>query len=440
MLKPSDITVMIMAAGVGSRLKPLTDTTPKVMAPMADGRPLLEHTLLLLRDQGFKTFIINVHHLADQIESYFGDGSKLGITISYSDERSQLLEVGGAIKKAAGALSEPFVLFYGDHVHRFDVRPLLQAYEDSKTDGVIVLKPAGKNPQSGDLVQIASRSPGSPREAETMSSLPVASQATARLIKQWIPRPHNITTDDGTYFKNTGIDIFSKKILEYIPAGKPISLDREVLPTLVNEKKIALYGYLSTEPILDMGTPEKYTAAKLWHGETLKKALFLDRDGVICLAPPRLEYIMKPEQFTLLPGITELIKVAKEKGYEIIVATNQPQIGRGLMPAKDLEPIHQKMNSLLPGLIDAIYVCAHQNTDNCDCRKPKPGLLLRAARERGIALNRSLFLGDSDKDVGAGTAASVKTVFLKNSQNSEELARCKPDLVIASLADLAGNL
>lgn len=168
-----------------------------------------------------------------------------------------------------------------------------------------------------------------------------------------------------------------------------------------------------------------------------KKALFLDRDGVICEALPRSQYLTRWEEFKLMPGIGELIDDAKIKGYLAIVITNQPQISRGMVSEKEIISINGRMNELLDGKLDAVYHCPHRNEDNCDCRKPKPGMLLNAGKDFEIDFSESFFLGDADKDIKAGQAAGCRTIFLNNEHNKEELKNCAPDFVIDSLEEVS---
>lgn len=169
------------------------------------------------------------------------------------------------------------------------------------------------------------------------------------------------------------------------------------------------------------------------------KALFLDRDGVICEAMPRGEYITRWEQFTFMPGIAELILDAKKKGYVVFVVTNQSQVRRGLMREEDLRDIHSRMQRMLPG-IDHVYYCHHIDEDNCECRKPKPGLLLHAQKEFAVDLENSIMVGDSDRDILAGQAVGCKAVFVKNTFNTHELARCVPDTVVGEISEVRSLL
>ena len=174
--------------------------------------------------------------------------------------------------------------------------------------------------------------------------------------------------------------------------------------------------------------------------KTADKALFLDRDGIICKPLPRGEYLVRWDQFVFQDGIRDLAEFAKRKGYRVIIATNQPQVARGLLLEGDLADIHDKMNQGLPGLLDGIYQCPHVDEDNCECRKPKPGLLARAALDLGIDLAKSFFLGDSFKDVNAGTAAGCITIFLHNEYNREEFEKCRPHYVVRNLGEVKAIL
>lgn len=166
--------------------------------------------------------------------------------------------------------------------------------------------------------------------------------------------------------------------------------------------------------------------------------LFLDRDGVICVAPPRGEYLTRVDQIELVDGIVEVIKTANTLGVAVIVITNQSQIARGMVSQEGVQEMHDVLQGRMAAQgarIDGWYLCPHHPNDACVCRKPKPGMLLDAARERRLDLARSVLIGDSDKDVMAGTAAGIKTIFLRNAHNKEEEQRCPPSHAVDRLAD-----
>lgn len=167
-----------------------------------------------------------------------------------------------------------------------------------------------------------------------------------------------------------------------------------------------------------------------------RKALFLDRDGVICEAMEHGTDVISPEQFILMPGIMDVIKTAKDMGYVIVVATNQSAVAKGTITEKTLGEIHLKMQTLLGNNIDKIYYCPHSKTDACDCRKPKPGLLIRAIDELHIDPRKSIMVGDKESDVLAGQAVGCKTVFLDSPIHGHRISECKPDIVIKNLSEL----
>ncbi len=170
----------------------------------------------------------------------------------------------------------------------------------------------------------------------------------------------------------------------------------------------------------------------------LAKAVFLDRDGVINRA---LERDAKPypprnlNEFEILPEVPAALARLKAAGFLLVVATNQPDVGRGTLAKEVVEEIHAHMLAQLP--LDRVEVCYHsgKGAPDCDCRKPKPGMLLRAARALNIDLAQSWMVGDRWRDVDCGHAASCKTVFIDYGY-AEELRR-KPDFSARNLAEAA---
>lgn len=146
---------------------------------------------------------------------------------------------------------------------------------------------------------------------------------------------------------------------------------------------------------------------------TMNKAVFLDRDGVI---NRKLEndYVKKWDEFCFLPGVFEAIKAIKEKGYLVIVATNQRGIAKGLMTEEDLEEIHRRMQKELKkhgAQVDDIFYCPHDISDNCNCRKPKPGMLIQAQKKWDIDFSSSFIIGDSESDIEAGRRVGCRGIL-----------------------------
>jgi histidinol-phosphate phosphatase family protein len=147
----------------------------------------------------------------------------------------------------------------------------------------------------------------------------------------------------------------------------------------------------------------------------MSKAVFLDRDGTMTKDVP---YCSRPEDLELLPTVGEGIRLLNDSGFRVIVITNQSGIARGYFTEETLWEIHQKMrNDLLRcgAKVDAIYHCPHLPDEGCECRKPKPGLVFRAARDYRVELGRAFFFGDQWHDIEAGHLAGCKTALISRS-------------------------
>ena len=149
----------------------------------------------------------------------------------------------------------------------------------------------------------------------------------------------------------------------------------------------------------------------------MKKAAFLDRDGVINQKAPEGDYITRWEEVKFLPGVVEAIAKLNRAGFLVIIISNQRCVAKGLISISELEALHRRMCEWLAdrgGVIDAVYYCPHEKTEPpCDCRKPGPGMLLQAAREHQIDMANSWMIGDSESDVEAGRRAGCNTLRIQ---------------------------
>lgn len=164
------------------------------------------------------------------------------------------------------------------------------------------------------------------------------------------------------------------------------------------------------------------------------RAVFLDRDGVLVRAPVvdgRPRSISRVEELELEEGAVEACSALRDAGFLLVVVTNQPEIARGNLSREAVDEMHERLAELLP--LDVIRVCPHDDADDCACRKPRPGMLLDAAHEHGIALDRSFLVGDRGKDVEAGRSAGCTCVFLDR-EYSEPMP-IRPDVVVRELGE-----
>ena len=407
-----------MAGGKGTRIASVRSDVPKPMINIC-GKPILEHQIDNLKACGLTDIILVIGYLGDKIKEYFGDGSKFGVNIEYFVEDHPLGTAGALFKMPQ--LTEDFLLLCGDVIIDVDFNRFIAFHKEHKAWASLVAHPNG-HPYDSSLLVTEIDAP------KTVGGMP---EDTHRVIR-WMAKE-----DERIYYKNrvnAGIELISPELLKetmknFVPRHSKtpdkIDLDRDVLKPNIPSGKI--YAYDTPEYIKDMGTPDRFyetekdiESGKV-HARNLKnkqKAIFLDRDGTI---NKMVGFVTKPEQFELIEGAAEAIKTINKSGYLAIVVTNQPVIARGDCTFEELQIIHDKMETELGkvgAFVDAIYVCPH-HTDkgfegerpeykcNCDCRKPKPGLLLQAAKDFNIDLLESYMIGDSHRDVEAGENAGV---------------------------------
>ncbi len=172
----------------------------------------------------------------------------------------------------------------------------------------------------------------------------------------------------------------------------------------------------------------------------MKRAAFLDRDGVINRKAREGEYVTRWEEIQILPGVSEAIALLNRAGFRVIVVSNQRCVAKGLITTADLEALHRRQCEALArdgATIDAIYYCPHETQPPCRCRKPQPGMLLDAARDHDIDLGASWMIGDSKADVEAGKSAGCNTALLAGGERG---AKEEAGTVAASLLEAVQHI
>ncbi|WP_455629905.1 HAD-IIIA family hydrolase [Parabacteroides sp.] len=423
--------VVIMAGGKGTRISSLFHDIPKPMIKI-DDRPVLEHELECLRQQGFYDIIITVSHLGNVIMDYFGDGSgvspatgkSFGVNIEYFNEEVPLGNAG-ALYKLKDKLTEDFLLLNADAIFDIDFNRFVSFHK-----------------QHGGLVSLFTHPNSHPYD----SSLIISDDN--HQVLSWItkedPRPKFYDNR-----VNAGLHVVNPKVLESCKFdiesigrigsdGKvcKVDLDRDLLKPLAGTGK--MYSYDSPEYVKDMGTPERFEAVrkdfisgvvKARNLSNPQKAIFLDRDGTI---NKYVGFLNDIDKFELIPCVAEAIKRINESGYLAIVLTNQPVIARGEVTVEQLDEIHKKMATDLGkagAYLDSLYYCPHHPDKgfdgeiselkiDCECRKPKPGLFLQAAKDYNIDLSASYMIGDSEIDLQAGQNAGCISFLVPKNQES----------------------
>ena len=422
-----------MAGGKGTRISSVASDIPKPMIKIG-GMPVLEHEIMCLRDQGLTDLIITVSHLSHIIVDYFGDGSKVspitgkpfGVYIEYYVEK-QPLGNAGALFQIKDKLMEDFLLLNADAIFDINFNRFIE-YHKQKGGLVTLFTHPNSHPYDSDLI--------------------IANENGA--VEQWFTKED----ERPVYYRNrvnAGLHILSPKVLENEINISKIDLDRQLLKPLAGTGKMFVYD--SPEYVKDMGTSDRYEAVcRDFKNGTIpaknlkqkQKAIFLDRDGTI---NKYVGFLRNIDDFDLIDGVADAIKIINNSGYLAIVVTNQPVIARGEVTLCELREIHNKMETLLGfhgAYLDGIYVCPHHPHKgyvgevaefkfDCECRKPKPGMLLQAAKEFNIDLSLSWMIGDSENDIIAGIAAGCKTGLLGTEQYGQ-------DATDTSLVALLGSI
>lgn len=227
---------VILAAGFGTRLRPLTDNIPKVMVPLV-GKPLLLRHIEQLKKHGILDIYINVHYLPGVITKYFGDGSRFGVHITYAFETPDILGTAGGIKNFEGMLQENFFVVYGDVFSLVDYTKMAEEFFNKENAIAMEIVGDTNHPADSDLVEVDNE---------------------GKFIKMY-KKPHVVLPVD--YRSMRALFIFNKKIFRYIPSGKYYEIDHQVIPEVL-EAGENIYGYETSDYLKDIGTIERHAIAE----------------------------------------------------------------------------------------------------------------------------------------------------------------------------------
>ena len=220
----SDIQAVILAGGLGTRLRPLTEKVPKVLAPVL-GRPFLDFQLRHLRRAGFRKVLLLVAYLGEQIEGYCGDGGRWGVRIDYAREPSPM-GTGGALKLAGEKLDDPFVLINGDTFLPLDFDRFLASFLETPCLGLMTV-------YAGDEV---------------------GASHNVRVGPDGFVQAYDKRSAEGMNGTDAGVSVYRREVLDTAPAERPFSFEEEMFPRLIAQR--GLRGFFARERFYDMGTPE----------------------------------------------------------------------------------------------------------------------------------------------------------------------------------------
>lgn len=373
---------VILAGGLGTRLGQLTANAPKPMLDIG-GKPFLDFLVWNLMRCGFEEIVFLCGYKGELVKDYFGE-KRQGCYFLYSFEKD-LAGTAGAIMQARDLMRDQFLLLNGDTI--FDINYLDLIRRETKIPWTVrmVLRSVADTSRYGSI------------------------QQQNGIVNGFIEKGNS-----GSGLINGGIYWMEKDILNYIN-HTPCSLEKDVLPKLVDHRLLHAWQYDSF--FIDIGLPEELERAKnLLPAWKRKPAVFLDRDGVI---NKDKNYVHRIEDFEWIDGAREAIRFFNDRGFLVIVITNQAGVARGYYTEEDVHKLNRWMNDELSRIgahIDAFYYCPHHPEAgighykvNCDCRKPLPGMLLRAFADWDVDKEYSLMIGDKKKDLEAANSASIKS-------------------------------
>lgn len=426
--------LVVLMGGLGTRLGNLTKAHPKSMMD-AEGLPFFDYELFLLKRAGFDKMLFLTGYESDEIEKYYGDGSGVGVNITYCRDGEKLLGTGGAVRRAYEYLDDEFMLIYGDSFMDIDYSETLYRYEKAKADGATCLMTVMKN------------------EGRFDKSNCVVRDGKLKLYDK------NNTSPEMDYI-DYGISIYKKSLFEAFPEGEAFDI-----AVIQHEESVkgTCAVHIVNNRFFEIGRPESLEEFRAYVKRRFYEphpAVFLDRDGVIneIVFNEDTEQLDSPldfSEFEFVPYAREALDIISRKGYYIFVVTNQPAAAKGKTTLEKLYDINTAFVGELASegiIINDVYMCPHHPKGSergdkslireCECRKPKAGLIEVGKEAYNIDLASSYMVGDSYTDILAGRAAGLNTVFIGDLKCDVcgRLKYNKPDLVCKSLAEFARNI
>lgn len=426
---------IIMAGGKGTRLAEVAKGIPKPMVRVGN-KSILTHQIELLRNSGVKKIYLIIGYLGEVIQEYYKNGKDFGVEIEYIKEQEPLGTAGG-LYYLKEKLQESAYLIFGDIFFDINLNKFQLFHMANNSDLTLLVHP-NSHPYDSDLIVLNNEK---------------------RLIN-WDSK-HNLRNYDYKNCVNAGIYIINPKILDLFKTPTKTDLEKDVIIPLIKNENYKIFGYETSEYVKDAGTVDRYILANHDEENLLPEyknisrkqhCIFLDRDGTI---NKYKGLINSPEEIELEDKVVDAIKLINKSKYLAVVITNQPVVARGECDIAGLERINNRIETLLGKegcYLDALFYCPHHPDKGfegerveykieCNCRKPKIGLIKKAVEKFNIDLEKSYFIGDTTMDFMTAKNAGVKSVLVKTGEKGlDNKFNIKADYEFDNLYDAVKNI
>lgn len=382
----SKLDLVILCGGKGSRLGNITKSTAKPLLKI-DNIRFIELLINFYKKFDIDRIFLLTYYKKKQFKIY--DNSNVNFIKIKCVSEKKPLGTGGAIFNLKSILKKNFILINGDSYFDYDYLKFTKNFNTSN--------------EICRMLMVKNTNYFSNKKLSNIS-----------LIDN-----KKIIYKKNSKFMNSGIYLFKKRIFNLFDEKKVISLENDIFPLLIKNKKLT--GQIQNGYFIDIGTKKNLSSAKKNLLKIInKKSIILDRDGVINYD---YGYVHKYQNFRFKPGVIMALKYLYKKSIKIFIATNQSGIGRGLYSEKDFIKLHKKIKSFLSKkkiFIDDVKYCPHHPKfakkkfkKNCNCRKPKNGMIKKIINENCLDKKKIIMIGDKKSDMLSAKKSNIKFFYAK---------------------------